>query len=244
MARNKKKKIAEAAKTRKPRPGSAATLQAHPLAENTKPEKEPAASPQSATPRRSVGLATCLAGMFLTLTLGVYLGTLLPGITELATMHEHEAPMPASAPPQAAKMEPELAGMVADLEKKANANPDSAADWINLGNIYFDARQPAKAIPAYERALKLAPSNADVLTDLGVMYREAGNYEKAIECFRRAIAINPRHENAMYNEGVVFSSDLKKKEEAIAAWRRLLEINPGAHAPNGMPVAKMIEQLR
>lgn len=191
--------------------------------------------------------ATCMAGMFLTLVLGIYLGTLLPdlmhGLALRPMAPTREEPDRGHDKPQA-KLDPDLAALTAELEKKANASPNSAPDWINLGNIYFDGFQPSKAIAAYERALKLAPKNADVWTDLGIMQREVGNYDKAVECFRQAIEINPRHENAMFNEGVVLANDLDKNKEAAAAWQRLLDVNPGARAPNGKSVSEMIRSLQ
>lgn len=196
--------------------------------------------------KKGISVATCIAGMFLSLVLGIYLGTLLPGIYgDIHTPATRETPRPEPGPAaqETQKIDPNLAQMIGDLEKKASAALDSAPDWINLGNIYFDAFLPEKAIPAYEHALRLAPQNADVLTDLGIMYRETGQFSKALECFRNAVHINPRHENALYNEGVILSVDLKKNDEAKAAWQRLLDMNPQAQAPNGTPLAEMIRQL-
>lgn len=213
------------------------------FAGHTVPGKSGSGKKQAAT-CKGVAIPTCIAGMFLTLVLGLYLGTLMPGVIQ-DLQKPAVATRPAAAPtPVQDKMDPQLAGMVAELEKKAADNPDSAPDWINLGNIYFDAMQPAKAIAAYERALRLAPKNADVLTDLGIMYRETGQFEKAIEAFRRALELNPQHENAMFNQGVVLSVDLKRNAEAAAIWKRLLEMNPGARAPDGQPLATMIENLK
>lgn len=197
--------------------------------------------------QRKVSVGTCLGGMALTLVLGLYLGTLLPDA--LGTRQQHVATQTA-APPESAQAapagltDPQLKKLVADLEKRAAASPDSAPDWINLGNAYFDAHMPKEAITAYEHALRLAPRNADVLTDLGIMYRETGDFTRAIASFRKALAIDPGHQNAMFNEGVVLSSDLHKNAEAAAAWQRLLEVNPHAKAPNGAPLADMIQQLR
>lgn len=192
---------------------------------------------------RKVSLATCIGGMLLSLALGLYLGTLLPGI--LGQKEEDAAPPPVAEPvAEEPALEPELKQAVADLEKRAAANPQSAPDWINLGNVYFDARMPHAAITAYEHALKLAPQNADVLTDLGIMYRETGEYEKAVTAFRKACEVDPGHQNAMFNEGVVLATDLHRPEEARIAWRRLLQINPGAVAPNGESLGEMISKLR
>lgn len=248
MARSKKKAKQNKSAPEAPRSSAPAT----------RPQTEPgkAATPLVKQPdrqqpvviKKGVSRATFVAGMFLTLVMGIYLGTLFPGVVnEIQTpgpVERAESVPQAPEAPQEQRMDPELLKMVSELEKKAAANPDSVPDWINLGNIYFDAFMPDKAIPAYEHALRLAPKNADVLTDLGIMYRETGQFEKAVEYFRRAIAISPRHENAMYNEGVVLSVDLKKKDEAIAAWKRLLDINPHAHSPAGKPVTEMLQQLQ
>lgn len=206
------------------------------------------APPIGANARGRVRVSTCVAGMFLTLVLGMYLGTLLPGV--LADMqhagHEQASVENASLPvenPPVQKTSP-LDKDVARLEQKALANPNSAEDWINLGNIYFDAQRPQDSINAYEHGLALAPDNPDALTDMGIMYREIGKYDKALECFRKAIAISPGHQNAMFNEGVVLAMDLHKKDEAVAVWKRLLEISPHAASPTGMPLAEMIKNLQ
>lgn len=199
--------------------------------------------------KSGVSVATAIAGMFLTLVLGLYTGSLLPGVFmgEKTNLKLNQA-SPQTSQMQSADAESNLDSRLrqsmADLEKRAAANPSSAPDWINLGNIYFDAHQPQKAISAYERALTLAPDNPDVLTDLGIMYREIGRYEKAVECFRKAVAIDPGHQNALFNAGVVLSSDMKLKAEAAAMWEQLLSVNPQAQAPNGVPLMEMVKELR
>ncbi|MBD5553213.1 MAG: tetratricopeptide repeat protein [Desulfovibrio sp.] len=182
--------------------------------------------------------------MFLTLVLGLYLGSLMPG-----ALHKPDRPatvvIPSASGQEIIDAAPnqELERMIAELEKKAAANPQSAPDWINLGNIYFDAMRPALAIKAYEHALALAPDNADVLTDLGIMYRETGQFEKAVDSFRKAIEINPGHENAMFNQGVVLATDLKRNAEAAAIWKKLLDINPQARAPDGKYLKDLVGNL-
>lgn len=257
MAKGKRKQDKVSGKSCKNKRGMSLekeVQQAEPLPQAKNASAPAASSPPSAAgdlvrgPRK-VSVAICAGGMFLTLVLGLYLGTLLPGIVSAperqAPRQEAEAPGPVPAAPDQApgEIDPQLKRMLADQEKRAAANPDSAPDWINLGNAYFDAGMPRQAIKAYERALALAPRNADVLTDLGIMYRETGDFNKALETFRKATDVDPAHQNAIFNEGVVLSSDLHRNAEAAAAWRRLLEINPGAKAPNGAPLGDMIRQL-
>lgn len=204
-----------------------------------------------------------MAGMALTLILGLYLGTLLPGVFRdmrgaeaapspagegalpqaAASAAGGEGRAPAATEPAAQGLPPELAARLAALEAAVRKAPDSAENWTELGNLFFDAGRVSEAITAYERALALAPGNADVLTDLGIMYREAGAPQKAVDCFRKALAAEPRHENALFNVGVVLYTDLGRRDEAVAAWRRLLGINPHARAPDGRTVAEMVRRL-
>lgn len=227
---------------------------------------------------RSVRLSTCVAGMVLTLVLGLYLGTLLPGVLQDMRAHDRQArpgqEMPAATPrlpsgdadpaapaapgPQgadnvrphpgagataAAGLPPGLAARLTELEAAVRKDPSSAANWTELGNLFFDAGSVHEAIGAYERSLAIAPGNADVLTDLGIMYRENDAPEKAVECFRKALAADPRHENALFNAGVVLYTDLGRKNEAVAVWRRLLALNPQARAPDGRTVLEMVRRL-
>lgn len=252
MARRKRIKAGEA-KLRRPQSEIADNAVKPDIApEPQKAAENPSiAGKKQGTPAKGISVATCIAGMFLTLVLGMYLGTLLPGILADLQSHSHMSaemrenaatPMPPAA--SAPQIEPELKKHIADAEKKAANKPDSAPDWVHLANLYFDANMPAEAIMAYEHALRLAPGNADALTDLGIMYREKGDFAKAVECFRKAVTINPRHENALFNEGVVLANDLHQKDQAEAAWKKLLEINPQAIAPNGTPLRELIQKLK
>lgn len=227
---------------------------------------------QAAQPAGSnVRISTCMAGMFLTLVLGLYLGSLLPGVIEgmraereiasraAQTATSEPAPpvvpnneMPRanllpedSTPPSHPAIPAELARHIADMEREASQNPGKAETWIRLGNLYFDSGvNNQKAIAAYQQALNISPQNADVLVDMGIMYREEKNFEKALECFRKASQINPGHINALFNEGVVLNTDLHKHGEAADVWRRVLEINPEAKTPDGIKLEDLIRSLQ
>ena len=122
-------------------------------------------------------------------------------------------------------------------------NPTNADAWKQLGNVYFDTGNSAKAIRAYEKSLELSPGNPNVLTDLGVMYRRNGQPGKALEAFNEAIAIAPSHEQSRFNKGIVLLNDMNDREGAIKAWEDLLKVNPSATAPNGQPLSEAIKSL-
>ncbi|BAV92305.1 tetratricopeptide repeat protein [Candidatus Desulfovibrio trichonymphae] len=159
---------------------------------------------------------------------------------------ENVIPSPArtSQNPGTPPIPPAIANKITELEKTILRNPDDAASWTALGNLYFDTGRTQQAISAYERSLTFFPNNPDVLTDLGIMYRDAGKYSKAVENFRKAVDLNAGHENALFNEGVVLFYDIHNKEEALRVWRQLLDKNPNARAPDGHPVSEMIKLLQ
>lgn len=145
------------------------------------------------------------------------------------------------APARQKSMDGKRQEEIRHLEKFLADNPQDAARWTELGNIYFDTH-PLKAIAAYERSLALRPDNPDVLTDLGIMYRATGRLDRALDCFEQAMRIHPSHEPSRFNKGFVLLFDLHRNAEAKAVWQELLRKNPRATAPDGTGMHVLIEQ--
>lgn len=261
----------ESAGLKKAAPESSAPTSGKAGAGAAKPSEPAGGIKEPPAPRKASGLvrlSTCAAGMFLTFILGLYLGSFMPGImsgmerereaaeaakpappaaeSRQKPAAEKESPKPEAPLEAAAPAQPvsELARHVAHLEREALSHPDDAGIWTELGNGYFDSREPQKAIAAYRHSLGIAPNNPDVWTDLGIMYREIKDFGQALECFRKASAQNPAHINALFNEGVVLSADLNRKDEAASVWKRILEINPEAATPNGHKIADLVRGLQ
>lgn len=133
---------------------------------------------------------------------------------------------------------------VAALENAAAQDPENAEGWIVLGDACFDFGLTEKAVHAYETALKYEPENADVWTDLGVMYRRNGEPEKAVSSFEKAQAVSPGHEVSLFNKGLVMMHDLNDMDGAMAAWEKLVKINPAAMTPNGMSIKDLVEKMK
>lgn len=136
-----------------------------------------------------------------------------------------------------------LAERIRTMEKQVQLEPNNPAAWTELGNLYFDTKQPDKAIAAYEKSLTLRPGNPDVLTDLGVMYRQVGKFDQAIASFDKAIAANPDHIIAHYNKSIVLEFDKHDKAAALAVLRALAARKPDAVLPGGRSVDQAIKDL-
>ncbi len=144
--------------------------------------------------------------------------------------------------PIVAGMNQDTAAAILQHEERLLADPNNAADWQHLGDLYYDSGQPQKSINAYEKSLALKANNPSALVDCGVMYREIDNFDKALEYFQKALKIDPKHEVAHFNSGVVLIHDLKRVGEGVAMWQALLQINPDAKAPSGAPIGDLIKE--
>lgn len=120
---------------------------------------------------------------------------------------------------------------LAAIKKMIDSNPDDPSLLVKAGNLLFDHDRHEDAVEYYKQALKTIGENPNVLTDVGISYRRLGKPEKAVEYFQRARKADPKHSPSALNLGIVFFHDLQKKEEALAAWRTYLELEPdGSHA--------------
>jgi cytochrome c-type biogenesis protein CcmH/NrfG len=170
-----------------------------------------------------------LIGLAVGLLVGVFIGY------QAGSASQHgggmAAPMPPGAPPPgmaggAAGPGDNFQARIAQMQQVLARDPKNVQAWIQLGNDYFDTRQPQKAIEAYGRALELRPNDPNVLTDQGVMYRELGQFDKAAANFRKANQVDPKHVQSLYNLGIVYMHDLKQPKNALDAWNKLIQIAP------------------
>jgi cytochrome c-type biogenesis protein CcmH/NrfG len=182
-----------------------------------------------------VGIVCLIAG-FLG---GVVYSTYKSASEGSARTSTFQAPSASKAGPSAQQTD-----LINALELKLAQNPDDQDSWAQLGNIYFDAGNPRKAIDAYTKYNALNPSNPDVWTDLGVMYRRIGQFTQSIAAFDRAIEINPTHPQSWFNKGIVYLHDVNKPEEAVKAWEKLIEIAPDFKGPGGQSIQMMVDSIK
>lgn len=198
------------------------------------------------TPNRqeeSVSRGVAVLGAGLALVVGFFLGFTLHGMLAGSPAPVVETAPNQAAAPSAPQVGSGMAGRIQTMERKVQLEPANAEAWTQLGNLYFDSKQPQKAIAAYSRSLTLKPHDPNVLTDQGVMYRQMGDFDRALDCFNKAIAINPAHVIAQFNKSVVLEHDKHDKAGALSALRDLASRNPNAILPGGSTVSQAIREL-
>jgi len=76
-------------------------------------------------------------------------------------------------------------GLHAHAQKWVNAQPRNATAWAILGVAYGALGQSAKAVDAYQQALRLNPEDAVAWSNLGVVYAWMGRRDHVMEVYRR-----------------------------------------------------------
>jgi tetratricopeptide (TPR) repeat protein len=104
-----------------------------------------------------------------------------------------------------------------------------ADEHLRVGKLYYDMGLLDEAIDEYRKALRLAPTFADIITQLGIALRDQGKHNEAIKEFNRAIEINANFIPARLHLGITYYSQgfygLAEEE-----WRKALKINPNNSA--------------
>jgi superkiller protein 3 len=127
-----------------------------------------------------------------------------------------------------------------------------AAAYNNLGNALSDQGKLEEAIAAYRQAIQLDPKYAYAYYGLGNALSDQGKLEEAIAAYRQAIQLDPKYAYAynglgavLYDQGKlavrynnlgIALKDQGKLEDAIAAYRQAIQLDPkdAAYAYNNL----------
>jgi tetratricopeptide (TPR) repeat protein len=148
-------------------------------------------------------------------------------------------PQTQPTPEQMRQMADTQAAPLIDLLKSEPNNPQLL---IEIGNMYYDARQYQPAIDYYSRLLKIDPNDANVRTDMGTAYFYIGDADRALKEFEIVLKHDPSHVQTLYNMGLVKWQGKSDVNGAVAAWQKLLQIAPDY--PDRAKVQQLIDQAR
>lgn len=128
-------------------------------------------------------------------------------------------------------LECEQTGMVPDAikayESAINLDPTSAGAWLNLGTIFFNARQFSKAESHYRKALEADPKYALAHFNIANLYDERGDYERALRHYQEAVRLHPSYADAYYNLALLYQAS-GRVMEAVRQWKTYLKLDPNS----------------
>jgi tetratricopeptide (TPR) repeat protein len=108
--------------------------------------------------------------------------------------------------------------------KTLELDPSHAAGHINLGTLYYNRQDYAKAEEHYRQAVDADPRYALAYFDLGNVLDETGRLQEAIQAYKQAIQLAPTYADAHYNLALAYEK-LKYPRKALAHWRAYVRLD-------------------
>jgi tetratricopeptide (TPR) repeat protein len=116
-------------------------------------------------------------------------------------------------------------------QKSLKLDPLSAGALVNLGTIYFNARNWVEAERYYREALIADPQYALAHFDLANLYDERGERGKALDHYQNALRIAPHYADAHYNLALLYQGS-NQTMKAVHHWTAYLKLDPASHWAN------------
>jgi tetratricopeptide (TPR) repeat protein len=121
----------------------------------------------------------------------------------------------------------------ADARQALNLAPDLAQAHLALANVWENGTLDfTQASDEYERALALAPGNAQVLRESGLFAAYMGHFDTGLAAIRRAVVLDPlaRASHSLLGQALYAA---RRYEEAVAAFAEVISLEPDFKANYG-----------
>jgi tetratricopeptide (TPR) repeat protein len=135
---------------------------------------------------------------------------------------------------------PEVQATVAPLQATAQANPDSAEAWFELGKAYYKVEQWDQAVAAFQKVIALDPNRQAAYANLGAVYHRQNKLDLAASQYEKALELNPDDGEVTYNLAALYIQkatqsggqiDADLLNQAVVQLHRALELSPDSAEP-------------
>jgi len=110
--------------------------------------------------------------------------------------------------------------------KKLTENfPEESLGWSDLGYLYASQKKYDDALLAFDTALTLNPSDAEVYVYKGSVLREVGKFDESIKVLIRALELEPKSITALNNLGLTYLRS-GRNESALKYFTASIKIEP------------------
>jgi len=114
---------------------------------------------------------------------------------------------------------------IVEFERIVALQPKSVEDRMVLGQLYTVKHEPKKAEDQFKTAQAIEPDSEEVVLNLARLYAESGDLAHAAKVIE-AVPVNDRSPKMEVALGAAYDQ-LKQPKEAIAAYQRAADMDPG-----------------
>jgi len=116
--------------------------------------------------------------------------------------------------------------MTSSKGRPSKRYPKNAASLVDRAQHEASAGQLAQAGEDFQKAIQLAPPDANLENDLGVVYAKLNNFDGAVQAFQKAADLDPRNAGQYYfNMGAV-QVDHNQMDAAAQAFKKCVQADP------------------
>jgi len=131
----------------------------------------------------------------------------------------------------------------APLLAKLKSDPKNSLLLSQVAGLYHADHQFKEAVDYYQKALQADPKNVAIRTRLATSLYRSGDADGAIAQLNQALVEDPKDANALFNLGMIKLQAKQDSKGALAAWQRLLQLNPQLSADRKATVQKLIVEV-
>jgi tetratricopeptide (TPR) repeat protein len=121
----------------------------------------------------------------------------------------------------------DLQGALRVYERALELDPDLHEAHYGVAVIHYSWERHAEALPSLDRAVALAPDNADYRVLRGDTLMMLGRYDEAISVYQAVIRADPSRTRLFYSVGIA-NYNKRDYEEAVRWLRRYVDADPKA----------------
>jgi tetratricopeptide (TPR) repeat protein len=104
-------------------------------------------------------------------------------------------------------------------------NPNYVLSLDNLGNAYRLLKRWDDARQVLQRALQIAPDDAEANYSFGMVFAQTDETEKAYSHLQRALKARPDYAEALNNLGVLYLVT-RRRDDAVANFEQCIRVAP------------------
>jgi cytochrome c-type biogenesis protein CcmH/NrfG len=149
----------------------------------------------------------------------------------------------ASNPPSLEEMKRIADEQAAPLLEKLKSDPNNSALLMQLGAVYHSAHQFKEAAGYYDKAAQADSKNVAARNKLAISLYRSGDVDGALAQLNQALKDDPRDANSLFNTGMIRLQGKHDGAGAVAAWQKLLKLNPQLSEDRKAEVQKLMADV-